>query len=201
MLRFTNLVLGFATFYLASALPGGAPPEACSTLTPSHSRDGTIFFPQTTVVPYEINLSVFDVENGSYVYVPGRTYTLTFEDPDANGLQFRGFFIQSRLTADMMTLVGEFIVTDSGNSQLRPCPANGDPNGITHTNRNDKDSVSMQWTAPPEGTGPIQFAYAAVQVLDTFWANERSEMLQEGAAALAVSTLGLLLSLGAVLLF
>ena len=71
--------------------------------------------------------------------------------------------------------------------------------------------------------------YAAVQVLDTFWANERSEMLQEGAAgklslscampldfvisdklaitiiscsaALAVSTLGLLLSLGAVLLF
>ena len=31
-------------------------------------------------------------------------------------------------------------------------------NGITHTNKNDKDSVSMNWTAPLEGTGPIQFA-------------------------------------------
>jgi hypothetical protein len=167
---------------------------------PNHpAQNGSLYPPQTTVVPYVIDFSVFEIVNDAYVYEPGRTYTLTFEDTD--GLQFRGFFIQSRLTADMMTLVGEFIVTDSGNSQLRPCPANGDPNGITHTNRNDKDSVSMQWTAPPEGTGPIQFAYAAVQQLDTFWADERSVVLEEGAAALAVSTLGLLLSLGAVLLF
>jgi hypothetical protein len=166
---------------------------------PNHpAQNGSLYPPQTTVVPYVIDFSVFEIVNDAYVYEPGRTYTLTFEDTD--GLQFRGFFIQSRLASDMTTLVGEFIVTDSNNTKLRPC-GNDDPNGITHTSNNDKKNVSMQWTAPPEGTDTIQFAYAAVQVLDTFWANERSEMLQEGAAALAVSTLGLLLSLGAVLLF
>ena len=54
------------------------------------------------------------------------TFTVTFQDPAADGLQFRGFFIQSRLTSDMTTLVGEFIVIDSDNSQLRPC-GNSDP--------------------------------------------------------------------------
>ena len=53
------------------------------------------------------------------------TFTVTFEDPTANGLQFRGFFIQSRLI-DMTTLVGEFTVTDRNNSKLRPC-GNDDP--------------------------------------------------------------------------
>ena len=52
------------------------------------------------------------------------TFTVTFEDTD--GLQFRGFFIQSRLASDMTTLVGEFIVTDSNNTKLRPC-GNDDP--------------------------------------------------------------------------
>ena len=31
--------------------------------------------------------------------------------------------------------------------------------GITHTNNNDKTSISFLWIAPAKGTGPIQFGY------------------------------------------
>ena len=29
--------------------------------------------------------------------------------------------------------------------------------GITHTNRDNKTSVSFMWTAPPQGTGGVMF--------------------------------------------
>ena len=66
------LVLVFATIYAAEARSAGAPAEACATLTPSSSHGNT---PQTSAIPYEIDRSVFDMVNGSYVYNPGRTYT------------------------------------------------------------------------------------------------------------------------------
>ena len=65
------LVLVFATIYAAEALPGGAPAQACATLTPAHAPNA----PQTGAVPYEIDMSVFTPVNGSSVYNPGRTYT------------------------------------------------------------------------------------------------------------------------------
>ena len=71
MLRFSSLALTVAIFSLTKSLPDGAPRTACDTLTPNH-RSNT---PQTSEVPYVIDFSVFDFENDSYVYNPGRTYT------------------------------------------------------------------------------------------------------------------------------
>ena len=50
--------------------------------------------------------------------------------------------------------------------------------GITHTSRSDKTSVSFTWTAPPNGTGEVQFRFAVVQVVAIYWADQQSVTLQ-----------------------
>ena len=67
------LLIVIASIYAVDALSSGAPEQACDTLSPdptAHSND-----PQDTPVPYNIDLSAFDDGTGSYVYVPGYTYT------------------------------------------------------------------------------------------------------------------------------
>ena len=53
-------------------LPGGAPKQACSTLSPDPASHGAP--PQTSPVPYEISLTDFDDDTGSLSYIPGQTY-------------------------------------------------------------------------------------------------------------------------------
>ena len=45
---------------------------------------------------------------------------VTLSDPAES--TFRGFFVQSRLSADGTSRVGTFAVTSPGHSQLSPCP-------------------------------------------------------------------------------
>ncbi len=54
----------------------GAPLEACGTLSPLPAGHGAQ--PQTTPVPYELDLSSLLDENGDFSYVPGETYTCTY---------------------------------------------------------------------------------------------------------------------------
>ena len=70
MLGFSTVFLIAASVCLVDAHPDGAPAEACDTLTPNHNGH----VGQTSEVPYVINLTQFDVGNGSYVYSPGRIY-------------------------------------------------------------------------------------------------------------------------------
>ena len=49
--------------------------------------------------------------------------------------------------------------------------------GITHTNGTDKTFISAQWTAPPLGSGNIEFRFAVVQVRMTHWANQMGPVL------------------------
>lgn len=57
-----------------TARAGGAPAEACDTLTPQHSPNS----PQTSAVPYVIDLEQFSDESGNLLYSPGQTYTCEF---------------------------------------------------------------------------------------------------------------------------
>ena len=54
------------------AFSNGAPPGACSTLSPDPSQHGAN--PQSSPVPYTIDLAVFDDGNGSFSYQPGMSY-------------------------------------------------------------------------------------------------------------------------------
>ena len=69
------LVLLLAGLYAADARPEGAPAPTCATLSPDspHPAGGL----QTTPVPYEIDLTVFEDNNGTLQYNPGRVYTRT----------------------------------------------------------------------------------------------------------------------------
>lgn len=114
------------------------------------------------------------------------TYTVTFEA--LNGATFRGFFIQARTLADD-SQVGAFedpqdsaSMLARDNAQLSSCTP---PEiGVTHSN-NDNGNVTdfagdfvFRWTAPPAGTGTIQFVYTSVQVFNTFWVMERTSNIQ-----------------------
>ena len=59
-----------------SSFSMGAPIDACDTLSPNPTRHGAQ--PQTTEVPYIIDLSPFD-DNGTLEYSPGQTYTCKLE--------------------------------------------------------------------------------------------------------------------------
>ena len=56
----------------AECLPTGAPAGACATLTPSIQNH--IAPPQSSPVPYEVDLLSLDDGNG-FSYVPGETYS------------------------------------------------------------------------------------------------------------------------------
>ena len=47
----------------------GAPAGACATLTPQHGVT-----PQTSPVPYEVDISSLSNGNGGYSYSPGQSY-------------------------------------------------------------------------------------------------------------------------------
>ena len=49
--------------------------------------------------------------------------------------------------------------------------------GITHRNGTNKTIISAQWTAPPLGSGNIEFRFAVVQVRTTHWANQLGPVL------------------------
>ena len=53
-----------------------------------------------------------------------------------------------------------------------------DSRGITHTNGNDKTTVSFTWTAPPEGTEEVEVRFAVVMVRQTYWASQLADTLQ-----------------------
>ena len=57
---------------LVEGLSTGAPVAACDTLSPNPI--GHEAGPQGSAVPYSIDISAF-LENGTYSYYPGRTYT------------------------------------------------------------------------------------------------------------------------------
>ena len=71
-----SLLVVLASLCAAEARSGGAPAEACGTLTPQHGNN----IAQTSAVPYEVDLSPFESENDndtSLEYTPGETYMRT----------------------------------------------------------------------------------------------------------------------------
>ena len=44
--------------------------------------------------------------------------------------------------------------------------------------RNDKQSLQFEWTAPSAGTGPVTFRYAGVRVFASYWADQVAGVVQ-----------------------
>jgi hypothetical protein len=156
-------LLGFATLLNhVEGRSGGAPDAACANVSPDPGSSGHIVPAQSSASPFTLT-----VEGSPSVYIPDQVYNLTF----TSSANFGGFLVIGR---DMNGAnVGTF-TTATG--QRRAC---SDMRGITHDNANAKMSVSLTWTAPTNGTGPVQFRYAGVQTRQMYWANQMGPSLQE----------------------
>jgi hypothetical protein len=156
-------VLGFVALIFLNHVEGrsmGAPDSACTNVSPD---------PTAHLGPAQSGASPFTltVDGSPSVYIPDQEYNLTF----SSNANFGGFLVIGR---DMNGAnVGTFTAAAG---QQRAC---SDMRGITHSNANAKTSVTLAWTAPTNGTGPVQFRFAGVQVRATYWANQLGPLLQE----------------------
>jgi len=69
------LALFLSVVYWSHPVQGfsfGAPSEACETLAPNAALH--MDTPQSSPVPYEVDLSALDDGNGNFVYMPGQVY-------------------------------------------------------------------------------------------------------------------------------
>eukprot|EP00731_Ephydatia_muelleri_P014873 Em0008g593a len=109
---------------------------------------------------------------------------------------YLGLLVQGRLTADGRTPVGKF--TTAQQVKLSSCtPAES---AVTHVDNIKKSNLTLLWTAPPSGTGPVTFFYAVVVDYDpaesenTFYATLQTASIRElnGNAPLISSQKGVL---------
>lgn len=151
-------VLGVSS--VAQARSTGAPLAACTAIAPDPSAAGH----KVASMPLGNNPFTLNVTKLSGGYIGGRTYNLTLT---GGATSYEGFLIQARLVADMVTPVGTFISLLS-TTQIAPCTPTGC--AITHTSNTLKNNLTLQWTAPPAGTGSVVFWYAVVISLSNYYA-------------------------------
>lgn len=72
VLLFSFLCLIAIKLNVVECFSTGPPAAACTTLSPNPTPHGGP--PQTTPVPYEVNISALADPNGGYSYEPGVTY-------------------------------------------------------------------------------------------------------------------------------
>ncbi|XP_064406796.1 putative defense protein 3 [Halichondria panicea] len=168
---------------LVEGYSSGAPAGACDSLSPIHLAQ-----PQASDVPYAISLMPFyNASDNSFTFYLGRTYTLSIANATVGGT-FRGFFVQARLMNDDTTRAGVFAPTGplADQSRLSSCPINTD--GVTHNSPADKDIIYFTWTAPMGNTGDIRFGFAVVETRMTYWANQRTGVVQQAPSTIVTTT-------------
>jgi len=135
---------------------GSGAPESeqiCQDLTPKHGVD-----PKTSPNPYKLSVDKPKVKAGEQV-------CLTIS---GGNVPFKGFISQGRKLGAQgpAAPVGKF--QPGENNKLLNC---GDIAGstTTHTNNNDKNSISLVWTPPAPGS--YQLLTSVVQDGETYWVN------------------------------
>ncbi|XP_078575179.1 putative ferric-chelate reductase 1 isoform X2 [Branchiostoma floridae x Branchiostoma japonicum] len=152
------------------AYPSGAPATACLDMTPQHGPSE-----QTSTPSYELVVSNDTYAGGDEIEVTLRR--------TGNSAQFRGFFIQAR-TPGSTDAQGQFTTVDSGTTKTVNCGSVANSqNGVTHTGRSDKTTVTVTWTAPANRVGHIQFRATVVETEAVFWVSEvKSAYVQDPTA-------------------
>lgn len=129
---------------MVTSYPTGAPAGVCTSMTPNHNPSSGS------------DSSIFTVSAATTMYGPGDEITVNIS---TSGAAFRGFLIQARKAGET-TPYGTF-KTPSASTKLLQCSAAGD--AWTHSNRDDKTSVTATWTAPDSDMGTIAFQATIVQ--------------------------------------
>ncbi|CAN7940167.1 unnamed protein product [Ixodes pacificus] len=143
----TSLVLVFLSAGICTGHPDGGDDEACEDLLPSH---GPIAMNALEHRDERYHL-VQDKED----YKPGDVITVTLSS-DAS--PFKGFLIKA--FDENGKGVGSFRSTGPDSRAYSHC------SGITHTWRNLKKRVVVQWLAPEDRSGKVHFKATVVKKLN-----------------------------------
>jgi len=134
---------------------GSGAPESeqiCQDLTPKHGVD-----PKTSNNPYQLSVDKQNVKAGEQIRL-----TISGSAP------FKGFISQGRKLGAQgpAAPVGKF--QPGENNKLLNCGGVAGST-TTHTNNNDKSSITLVWTAPARGS--YQLLTSVVQDGETYWVN------------------------------
>ncbi|ODN05539.1 putative defense protein 3 [Orchesella cincta] len=134
-------IIGTILVGYVSCYPNYVPnsPDVCSKMIPGHGPR-----PQTTPSPYEIVLNKQSVFGGNNLQV---------ELKGKNGEKFKGFYIQARDQDG--SPIGLFQSPNENESKAHTCFGVKN-NAIHHTNRNDKESITLYWKAPEAFVGKVK---------------------------------------------
>uniref|UniRef100_A0A2C9LE28 Ferric-chelate reductase 1 n=1 Tax=Biomphalaria glabrata TaxID=6526 RepID=A0A2C9LE28_BIOGL len=141
--------------------PTGAHNSACTHVTPETGHH------KSTAG----NVNPFFLKFSKHYYSHGDKIQVTL-----SGGQFNGFLIVARKTTDDAKNVGTF--TDLLSEAKLTCdPTTG--RGVTQTNANPKNSVTVNWVAPTDTTDDIVFKYSVVlDIASNYFANLNSTILR-----------------------
>jgi len=132
---------------------GSGAPESeqiCQDLTPKHGVD-----PQKASNPYQLSVDKANVKCEEQV-------RLTIS---GGNTPFKGFIVQGRKLGSQVP-VGKF--QPGENNKLLNCGGIAGST-TTHTNNNDKNSISLVWTPPAKGN--YQLVTSVVKDGETYWVN------------------------------
>lgn len=153
----------------ASTYMSGAPLSVCLGQHTAH--DGIKH--QLSEVPFKIQFS-------SRTYEPGQEINVTLSSPDR--LPFKGFLVTThRTTGDLERPVGSVVRYPEEKAKRTGCVYT-EGVGITHVNNETITSLHYTWKAPDTNQGDLVFKYMVVADFETFWIDQRSEILRSSTA-------------------
>jgi len=129
------LFLVCALVAMGECYKNGAPPEACSDMTPQHGVD-----PKELPSPYTLTATKKS----------NKKISVTIGSQD--GTKFKGFLLKA-LDKDGNP-IGTFDSVTNG--KLTACGENN--NAVTHSDNSDKRRATVNWNAPAGFSGTVQFA-------------------------------------------
>jgi len=146
-MRTANVILAF--FGLLSLVSGYSTGAFDCLATLSNPHTPTTFV--TTGVPY--TFSFLSGGTAATAYTPAGTHTITI----SGASKFNGDEIWAQ-TAAGNTRVGTFTATGATRTDLSGCTGTT----ITHSQQLSVTSLTLTWTAPPAGTGPVTFTASMI---------------------------------------
>ncbi|KAL5491379.1 hypothetical protein EMCRGX_G016658 [Ephydatia muelleri] len=146
-----------------------APFADCRTIVPNDD-DRDLSAPRGTTTVY------LDVSALNGTYIPEVTYSLVL----SRRVSYNGLLVQGRQASNLSQAAGNFTITCSETDKQRSqCVHVAPESAVTHSNDTLTSNVTLTWTAPAAGTGPVVFLYAVLVSNSTYYAPMMTTPIQE----------------------
>uniref|UniRef100_A0A1B6DIZ9 Ferric-chelate reductase 1 homolog n=1 Tax=Clastoptera arizonana TaxID=38151 RepID=A0A1B6DIZ9_9HEMI len=147
----------------ARGYKSGAPDFVCTTMMPGHGGSQATSNSQN---PYTISPSKTQTENGKV--------RVMVTSP--SGETFAGFFLQARSASTGNSAIGMFTEIPDNVKTVNCGEATN--NGVTQKDNVQKKGVELEWEAPANFEGPINFVGTVVKSYTTFYVGMKSSEVQ-----------------------